>query len=149
MASAGRILIIPKGDYSQDITYKMLDLVKHNGMAWLAKKTSVGIEPTEENEEYWHLLIDLEGVEVKTVDYSVNLQELVWNEKTEGIYVSDDLEIESANMILGLMIIECENVLSTDVIMPMVSLEGKHIKLRTNSNVFDENAVINIRISYR
>ena len=53
MASAGRILIMPKGDWSAETEYEMLDLVFHNGASWLAKKNAVGIEPREENAEYW------------------------------------------------------------------------------------------------
>lgn len=54
MASAGRILIIPKGAYSEETTYVPLDLVSHNGGSWLCKKESTGIEPSDENAEYWH-----------------------------------------------------------------------------------------------
>lgn len=53
MASAGRILIMPKGDYDANSTYENLDLVKHKGTSWLAKKTAKGIEPSEANAEYW------------------------------------------------------------------------------------------------
>lgn len=59
MASAGRILIIPKGDWSAETEYEMLDLVKHNGKSWLAKKNAVGIEPIEENSEYWQDMFDI------------------------------------------------------------------------------------------
>ena len=59
MASAGRILIMPKGNYDASVTYKMLDMVFHNGTSWLAKKTAVGIEPSETNSEYWHKFIEL------------------------------------------------------------------------------------------
>lgn len=59
MASAGRILILPKGDYDPSITYEMLDLVNHNGKSWLAKKTSVGIEPSDANSEYWQNMFDI------------------------------------------------------------------------------------------
>jgi len=58
MASAGRILIMPKGDYDSSATYEMLDLVKHNGTSWLAKKTATGIEPSAANSEYWQDVID-------------------------------------------------------------------------------------------
>ena len=54
MASAGRILIMPKGAYKSNTTYQMLDCVSHNGKAWLNKKTCVNIEPSEANSEYWH-----------------------------------------------------------------------------------------------
>lgn len=62
MATAGRILIMPKGAYSASATYEMLDLVRHNGTSWLAKKTCVGIEPSTANEEYWHNMFDLDIV---------------------------------------------------------------------------------------
>ena len=58
MASAGRILIIPKGEWKSDVTYEMLDLVYHNGTSWLAKKAAKGIEPTNINSEYWQKLFD-------------------------------------------------------------------------------------------
>lgn len=59
MASAGRILIMPKGNYNSGTTYEMLDLVNHNGKSWLAKKTSVGIEPSDANSEYWQNMFDI------------------------------------------------------------------------------------------
>lgn len=57
MATAGRILIIPKGEYDASAKYEMLDLVNYSGIPYLAKKTSVGIAPT--NEEYWHPMIGI------------------------------------------------------------------------------------------
>ena len=59
MASAGRILIMPKGNYNSSTTYEMLDLVNYNGKSWLAKKTSVGIEPSDTNSEYWQNMFDI------------------------------------------------------------------------------------------
>ena len=58
MATAGRILIIPKGEYSAEITYEQLDLVRNDGASWLCRKTCTGITPNVENEEYWYLLVD-------------------------------------------------------------------------------------------
>lgn len=58
MASAGRILIMPKGTYDSSATYEMLDLVFHNGVSWLAKKTVIGIEPSVSNEGYWFKLCE-------------------------------------------------------------------------------------------
>lgn len=52
-AIAGRILILPKGEYDATLTYEFLDLVNHNGRSWLAKKSSTGVEPTDANSEYW------------------------------------------------------------------------------------------------
>ena len=59
MASAGRILIMPKGNYDSSVTYEMLDMVYYNGTSWLAKKTAKGIEPSEANSEHWHNLINI------------------------------------------------------------------------------------------
>lgn len=61
MTTAGRILIMPKGDYDVTKTYEMLDLVRHNGTSWLAKKESTGIEPTIANEEFWQNMFDAEA----------------------------------------------------------------------------------------
>lgn len=58
MASAGRILIIPRGNYDENATYEMLDLVNYNGASWLAKKTVTSIAPSEG--EYWHSLLGLD-----------------------------------------------------------------------------------------
>lgn len=59
MASAGRILIMPKGNWSAETEYEMLDLVYHNGTSWLAKKDVVGVEPSEANSEYWQHMSEL------------------------------------------------------------------------------------------
>ena len=56
MANAGRILIMPKGEYDASATYTMLDLVMYNNASWLAKKTATGITP--EDGEYWHKMAD-------------------------------------------------------------------------------------------
>jgi hypothetical protein len=53
MAIAGRILLMPKGAYNRNETYEMLDMVDYADVTWIAKKTSVGITPSESNSEYW------------------------------------------------------------------------------------------------
>ena len=58
MISAGRILIKPCGEWKADVTYRMLDLVNHNGYAYLAKRTVIGIEPNGHPDE-WHNLLDI------------------------------------------------------------------------------------------
>jgi hypothetical protein len=62
---AGRILIIPKGDYDANASYSMLDLVSYNGTSWLARKDATGIEPNEANNEYWHEMVNLEELNEK------------------------------------------------------------------------------------
>lgn len=51
---------MPKGDYDASVEYGMLDMVSHGGTSWVAKKATVGIEPSDANAEYWHKLIDLD-----------------------------------------------------------------------------------------
>ncbi|MBQ2116153.1 MAG: hypothetical protein II193_06160 [Lachnospiraceae bacterium] len=53
-ASAGTVLIKPKGEWNNIDTYKMLNLVNRNEKSYIAKKTNVGIDPeTDTNEDYW------------------------------------------------------------------------------------------------
>lgn len=53
MAVAGRVAIVPKGDYTPNKAYKRLDCVVYNGLTmYIAKKdVPVGTLPTDEN--YW------------------------------------------------------------------------------------------------
>ena len=60
MASAGRILIMPKGNYDSSATYEMLDMVHYNGTSWWAKKTVSNIEPSAANSEHWHNMFNLD-----------------------------------------------------------------------------------------
>ena len=54
MVSAGRILIMPKGDWSNLTSYDMLDLVARNGVAYLARQASAGQDPaTDSSMTYW------------------------------------------------------------------------------------------------
>ena len=66
MASAGRILIMPKGSWNAETEYEMLDLVFHNGKSWLAAKISIGIEPSEANAEYWFKMCEIDLSEYAT-----------------------------------------------------------------------------------
>ena len=53
-ASAGRIMILPKGNWDDKTSYQMLDLVNSNMQSYIAKKTSIGVEPgADTDEEYW------------------------------------------------------------------------------------------------
>ena len=107
MATAGRILIMPKGAYDASATYKMLDMVGYNGTSWLAKKTVVGIEPSDANSEYWHKMFDLSDVSTvanatnsHTVDgyHLLVVTEVPTTQDAKTIYFkkkSDSNEIES------------------------------------------------------
>ena len=52
MVNAGRVAIVPQGEWSADSTYKRLDAVTHNNTLYFAKKeVPAGTETT--NTEYW------------------------------------------------------------------------------------------------
>ena len=54
MVNAGRVLIIPQGDWSSLEPYQMLDLVTYDKTAYLARKASVGVNPqTDVQKVYW------------------------------------------------------------------------------------------------
>lgn len=54
MVNAGRVLIIPKGAWSNLTPYEMLDLVSEGDKAYLARQASVGVRPSEDiSMTYW------------------------------------------------------------------------------------------------
>lgn len=54
MVNAGRILIIPKGQWSNLVSYDMLDLVTEGSIAYIARQASVGVNPsTDTSMTYW------------------------------------------------------------------------------------------------
>lgn len=55
MVNAGRILIMPRGTWDSLTSYEMLDLVTgSNGVAYLARQASVGVNPTTDTSlVYW------------------------------------------------------------------------------------------------
>lgn len=59
MAVAGRVLIIPKGEYVGTVSYRPLDLVSFNGGAWLCRQNCIAIEPSETASEYWFKMSDI------------------------------------------------------------------------------------------
>lgn len=69
MATAGRILIIPRGKYNEESTYNMLDMVSFGGKGWICKKTCIGIEPIEG--EYWAVSVDATE-SIKELEEKVN-----------------------------------------------------------------------------
>lgn len=51
--SAGRVLLMPKGEWSSTVTYTNLDIVHHGTQTWVCKKTCVGVEPSDSQTDYW------------------------------------------------------------------------------------------------
>lgn len=54
MVNAGRVLIIPRGAWSNLTPYEMLDLVSEGDKAYIARQASVGMRPSEDiSMTYW------------------------------------------------------------------------------------------------
>lgn len=96
MTSAGRILIIPKGNYDSSVTYEMLDLVYHNNTSWVAKKTSVGIEPTDANSNEWHKLCD--STDLTVIEQRLTALENKGNVDLSGYALKSSVESTNKNV---------------------------------------------------
>lgn len=71
MVKAGRVAIVPKGEFILSTQYTRLDMVTYNGMAYVAKKDNASILPT--NEEYWMLLVTSSVTSVNGQTGTVNI----------------------------------------------------------------------------
>lgn len=76
-ASAGRVLIIPKGDYNSATTYNPLDLVNYEGSSYLCKQQCSNIAPT--NTTYWQLHAAGLEMPLSVVDGAINVTYYVEN----------------------------------------------------------------------
>lgn len=63
MNKAGRIGFVIRDDYSATETYDFLDVVYYNGASYVAKKLTTGNTP-QYNDEYWHILVDVNGSDI-------------------------------------------------------------------------------------
>lgn len=68
MANAGRVAIVPKGEYSDTVDYKRLDLVRFDNDLYIAKKANTGVAPTDS--ETW--MLALENVSQTQYDDLIN-----------------------------------------------------------------------------
>lgn len=54
MINAGRVLIIPQGEWTNLEPYEMLDLVTRGDIAYIARQASVGVDPATDTQlTYW------------------------------------------------------------------------------------------------
>ena len=61
MIKAGRVAIVPKGDFVLGTQYTKLDLVTYEGSAYVAKKDNISILPTDE--DTWMLMVSNGGLD--------------------------------------------------------------------------------------
>ena len=108
-ASAGRVLLMPKGDYNAEAEYHVLDWVLYNGRPYVAKQTTTGNLPT--NTTYWALLLDF-PTEVDAAP-TENSQNLV---RSGGVYsaVSVKANTTDVNTSLGLKADKTDAYMTTD-----------------------------------
>ena len=63
--SAGRVLILPKGEYDSTETYNLLDLVYYQRGSFLCKKTTTGNAPDlTQDTEYWMKIVSSQTADV-------------------------------------------------------------------------------------
>ncbi len=115
-ASAGRVLLMPKGDYNANTEYHVLDWVLYNGRPYVAKQTTTGntpIEhPTAQNpDSYWQLMLDF-PTEVDAVP-TENSQDLV---RSGGVYSAIVVKANTTDVstALGLKADKTDAFLTTD-----------------------------------
>ena len=71
MGNAGRVLMIPKGDYNPATPYEMLDCVYYNGRSYVCKERSTGNLPT--NTTYWQAMTPDSSTEIQALtNYDAN-----------------------------------------------------------------------------
>lgn len=58
MIKAGKVGIVPKGEYSPTVPYEKLNAVRYKNALYLARKNSTGILPTDK--EYWMLSMEMD-----------------------------------------------------------------------------------------
>lgn len=95
MATAGRILIIPKGRYNEETQYSMLDMVSYGGKGWICKKTCIGIAPEEG--EYWAECIDVSegfnGVNFKIDEVEAMVTEEIATRENDIAELNDKVDV--------------------------------------------------------
>lgn len=94
MISAGRVLIMPKGDYNPSVTYEMLDLVSYNGSSYIAKGTTTGNLPT--NTTYWQL--SAYGGQASNV--AGNFAEIEVSDVASRIHYVDDVFVDKDSRLM-------------------------------------------------
>lgn len=62
---AGRVMPLPKGEYTSISVYNTLDMVRYNNCLWMAKKNQiVNVTPSKENEDAWMQITELSDIDV-------------------------------------------------------------------------------------
>ena len=94
MVKAGRVAIVPKGEFTEGLQYTRLDLVTYQASAYIAKKDNASILPTDP--DYWMRVMDLSNIDVATVEKAgtVKPDGITVKITEDGTIYVDDSEIE-------------------------------------------------------
>lgn len=66
MVKAGRVAIVPKGEFAEGLQYTRLDLVTYQDNAYIAKKDNADVLPTDT--DCWMHVMDFSGVGIATTE---------------------------------------------------------------------------------
>ena len=81
-AAAGRVLMMPKGDYSPTTKYDHLDWVRYNNAAWVCKTDNTQNVPPSLSAPEWQIL-----VYDSAIDKLEDLSDVVLSSEAEGQYL--------------------------------------------------------------
>lgn len=136
MVNAGRVGLIPKGEFDPSVKYEKLDIVSYQNKLYIAKEKEIPIGTLPTNGKYWLLSFDIDGVAKKT------------NPEIEGSIISNkapyDNVIDSATLIQAVtdtvigsgMAIRLTHIYGSDweVSVPIDTLEGYPMPTIDTSN---------------
>lgn len=63
--SAGSVGIVPRNEWDPHVDYKKLDVVRHNNKVYMARKSSLGVEPEGTTTAYWMILFESYSEDMK------------------------------------------------------------------------------------
>lgn len=156
MANAGRILILPKGEYDASATYEMLDMVGYSNTSWLAKKTVAGIEPSNTNSEYWQELFNFKYENAKVVHVNGVEGSLFGFKNTMHKKLAGQVEIAPTETTTSLLIGQLNPDFSPSYTVPFIAYNnsrGSYCggRIETDGKIYLEilNDAINRGNSYR
>jgi hypothetical protein len=113
---AGRILLIPRGDFDANTEYHMLDFVHYNRNSYVAKKTTTGNLPT--NTEYFQPMTDIE-LNYVTPEMFGAVGDGTTNDAEAfqaALNVCTTLVLSDKNYFLGDSVIDCSDKDSIEII---------------------------------
>ena len=145
MASAGRVLLIPKGDYNGSTTYNMLDFVYYDGASYVCKKTSTGNAPT--NTEYWQILANASSGPIGDFFQSPNVATVESSATASKAYSKDDWLIfggylckATQDITAGATIAVGTNIAHTTLEELFAAHSGGHLVLTSTDTVMPQRS---------